>query len=79
MSTQVEEERRRSSGIDFHGGCEVYSKSGVDLTLLDSRLKLSVTERWERNFQALALVEAFREAGRAKRAERCQASGRTSS
>jgi elongation factor P--beta-lysine ligase len=58
----------KPAGIEFYGGYQVYSESGVDLTLLRERLKLTVTERWEQNFQALELVEAFREAGRAKRA-----------
>ena len=48
-------------------GAVQYSESGVDLTLLRERLKLTVTERWERNRQALEAVEAFREAGRAQR------------
>jgi hypothetical protein len=48
----------------------VYSDSGVDLSLLRERLRLSVTERWQRNFEALRTVEAFREAGHARRTER---------
>jgi hypothetical protein len=53
--------------IQFYGGYQVYSETGIDLTLLKERLKLTVTERWERNCQALKTVEAFREAGRARR------------
>lgn len=54
--------------IEFYGVKDVYSENGVDLTLLRERLKLTVTERWERNSQALQLVQAFQEAGRAQRA-----------
>jgi hypothetical protein len=53
--------------IEFHGGDRVYSESGVDLTLLKKNLKLTVTQRWEKNFQALKTVQAMREAGRARR------------
>jgi hypothetical protein len=53
----------------------VYSESGVDLSLLRERLTLIVTERWQRNFDALRVVEAFREAGRARRTE-CSAAAR---
>ena len=54
--------------MDFFGGYQVYSESGIDLTLLRERLKRSVTERWEDNARALQTVEAFREARHAQRA-----------
>ena len=60
--------KRVGSTIEFYGGYEVYSESGIDLTLLRRNLTLTPTERWEQNFQALRTVEAFREAGRARRA-----------
>ncbi|HUY36811.1 MAG TPA: hypothetical protein VMV69_29020 [Pirellulales bacterium] len=56
------------STIEFYGGYQVYSESGVDLTLLKRRLAMTPTERWEENSQALHMVEAFREAGRVRRA-----------
>ncbi len=54
--------------IEFYGGYQVYSESGIDLTLLKRRLAMTPTERWEENSQALQMVEAFREAGRVRRA-----------
>jgi hypothetical protein len=54
--------------LEFYGGYQVQSESGVDLTLLKENLRLTPTERWQKNFRALELVEAFREAGRARRA-----------
>ena len=53
--------------MDFYGVERVYSESGVDLTLLRKNLKLTATQRWEKNFQALKIVETMREAGRARR------------
>ena len=35
--------------IEFYGGYEVYSESGVDLTLLRENLKLSPTQRLQKN------------------------------
>lgn len=51
----------------FYGSGIVHSESGVDLSLLRHNLNLTVTERWEQNRQALKAVEAFREAGNARR------------
>ena len=42
------------------------SEFGIDLTLIDERLALTPTERWERHAQALAFVEEIR-AARAQR------------
>ena len=56
------------SQLSFYGVQDVYSDTDIDLTLLRERLKLTVTERWRQNFRALEVVEAFREAGRARRA-----------
>ena len=53
--------------MEFYGVDRVYSESGVDLTLLRKNLALTVTQRWEKNFQALKTVKAMREAGRARR------------
>ena len=46
--------------MEFYGGYEVYSESGIDLTLLRERLKMTVTERLQANARALKLVEAMR-------------------
>jgi hypothetical protein len=75
--TMAVEQPSKPLGIEFYGGYPVYSDTGVDLTLLRERLKLTVTERWERNFRALELVEAFREAGRARRAKGAPAPDRS--
>ncbi len=31
--------------MEFYGGYQVYSESGIDLTLLTERLKMTMTER----------------------------------
>src|SRR5262245_6795653 len=49
--------------IQFYGGYQVYSESGVDLTLLRENLKRSISDRWEKNCQALPAIKAFRNAG----------------
>ncbi len=53
--------------IEFYGGYQVYSETGVDLTLLRENLKRSVTQRWENNRKAVLMARAFAEAGRVKR------------
>ena len=50
--------------IEFYGNYQVYSESGIDLTLLRENLKLTVTQRWERNQRAIEFVEGFRKARR---------------
>ena len=52
--------------IEFYGGYQVYSESGVDLTLLRENLKRTPTERLRNNQRMLPLLEALRESGRAK-------------
>jgi hypothetical protein len=52
MSTNV--------GIEFYGGYQVYSESGVDLTLLRENLKRTPTERVARNAGPLRLGLALR-------------------
>ena len=39
--------------MEFYGGYEVYAESGIDLTLLRERLKMTVTERLQANARAL--------------------------
>jgi hypothetical protein len=59
--------RVREAMIEFYGGYQVYSESGVDLTLLRENLRRSVEERWENNRRAVALVHALEDSGRAQR------------
>lgn len=42
----VAEQTSKPKGIEFYGGYEVYSESGVDLTLLRGNLRRSIEERW---------------------------------
>jgi hypothetical protein len=56
------------SKIEFYGGYEVYSESGVDLTLLRENLRRSLEQRLENNRRALALSEALRDAFRGQSA-----------
>lgn len=48
--------------IEFYGGYEVYSESGVDLTQLRENLRLTVAERLQSNSGSLRSLEAFTEA-----------------
>jgi predicted nucleotidyltransferase len=43
--------------IEFYGGYQVYSESGVDLTLLRENLKRSVTQLWKNNCRALPRLQ----------------------
>jgi predicted nucleotidyltransferase len=49
--------------IEFYGGYQVYSESGVDLTLLRENLKRSVADQWLGNFQTLPFLDALQESG----------------
>lgn len=51
-------------GIEFYGGYQVYSESGVDLTLLRQNLTRSLEERWENNRRAVAFSGALQDAVR---------------
>src|SRR5947207_3695912 len=46
--------------IEFYGGYQVYSESGVDLTQLRENLKHSVTERWLANSHNAKALEGMR-------------------
>jgi hypothetical protein len=56
------EQADKPKGIEFYGGYEVYSESGVDLTLLRGNLRRSLEERWERGRRALASSLTLRQA-----------------
>jgi predicted nucleotidyltransferase len=60
------DETKGKPGIEFYGGYQVYSESGVDLTLLRRNLERTVEERWENDRQALAFCRALREANAAR-------------
>src|SRR5262249_54594650 len=55
----VPEENAASRGIEFYGGYQVDSDTGVDLTLLRENLKRTITERLERNAQAGRFVQGL--------------------
>jgi hypothetical protein len=63
------EQNAASPGIEFYGGYQVYSDTGVDLTLLRANLKRTIEERLEQNTQAMRLVQALR--GAARRGDPC--------
>src|SRR5262245_50757365 len=63
MSSQ--EAATKSPGIEFYGGYQVYSDTGIDLTLLRENLKRTVTERIEKNCQFLPFLAALDETARA--------------
>jgi hypothetical protein len=52
--------------IEFSGVEQVYSASGVDLTLLRQNLRRSPEERWQNNARALAFSRALQQAVRRK-------------
>jgi hypothetical protein len=60
-------EKTKPPEIHFYGGYQVYSESGVDLTLLRAQLQRTVEERWEKNRGAAALQAEVRRAGEAAR------------
>lgn len=51
----------KPKGIEFYGVEEVYSASGVDLTLLRNNLRRSIEERWKRGRRALESALALRQ------------------
>lgn len=61
----IAEQQGQSPGIEFCGGYQVYSETGVDLTLLRENLRRSVEERWEINRRAVEFVRAVQESCRA--------------
>jgi hypothetical protein len=53
--------------IEFYGGYQVYSESGVDLTLLRGNLRRSLEERWENQRRAAAFSQMVAYAERVHR------------
>ena len=58
------DEGKPAGGIEFYGGYQVYSESGVDLTLLRENLKRGIEERLANNVRGARLAYAMEEAGR---------------
>jgi hypothetical protein len=58
---------KTSPGIEFYGGYQVYSDSGVDLTLLRENLKRSVEERIESNANAVKFARELASASSSDR------------
>ena len=58
--------------IEFYGGYEVYSESGVDLTQLRRNLQLSLEERLRNNDRMLPLMDALRQSGSQERHSEAQ-------
>jgi predicted nucleotidyltransferase len=56
-------DKTKPTEIEFYGGYQVYSESGVDLTLLHAQLQRTVEERWEKNRGAKAFQDELRRAG----------------
>jgi hypothetical protein len=57
----------KPKGIEFYGGYQVYSESGVDLTLLRENLRQSPEERWQRGRRALAFALSLEQSSRLRR------------
>src|SRR5687767_10003099 len=65
-SATADAARPRPGGIEFYGGYQVYSESGIDLTLLREQLKWPIEVRYAGNANMLAFTEELRRASRAK-------------
>jgi hypothetical protein len=59
------DQKDKPQTIEFYGGYQVYSESGVDLTLLRGNLRRSLEERWEKNRRAAEFGRALQQAGQA--------------
>ncbi len=65
MATTDANEPSNPGAIEFYGGYQVYSESGIDLTSLRENLKHTIDERLEQHRQSAHQVEAFARAIRA--------------
>jgi hypothetical protein len=63
----VSTDKAKPADIEFYGGYQVYSESGVDLTLLHAQLQRTVGERWEKDRGAAAFQDELQRAGEAAR------------
>jgi predicted nucleotidyltransferase len=64
----TEQQSTKPGGIEFYGGYQVYSETGIDLTLLRENLKRTLEERLEDNRRAAAFAEALQESGQPRSA-----------
>ncbi len=55
----TQQQETKPGTIEFFGGYQVYSESGVDLTLLRENLKRPLEERLEGNRRAVASIESM--------------------
>ena len=55
-----EQDTIKTDGIKFYGGYQVYSDSGVDLTLLRRNLDRSIEQRFKNNSRGIAQANSFR-------------------
>jgi hypothetical protein len=62
---QTNEPAPKNGGIQFYGGYQVYSESGIDLTLLQGNLELNPTERIQKGMSAARFGNELQQAGRA--------------
>lgn len=49
----------KPASIEFYGGYQVYSESGIDLTLLWENLRRSIEHRWENNRRSAAFIDVI--------------------
>jgi hypothetical protein len=68
MAARQESPAPDAAGIKFYGGYQVYSDSGIDLTLLRENLSRTVEQRFDDNGRAIPLLEALRSSRRPRRA-----------
>jgi predicted nucleotidyltransferase len=64
------EHEQKKQGIEFYGGYQVYSESGVDLTLLRENLRLTPEQRWTDACRGAAIFTAFRPIGQRRNGDR---------
>jgi hypothetical protein len=60
MEAMATKEPKASPGIEFYGGYQVYSESGVDVAQLRENLRRPLEERWLAAGRAAALLDAFK-------------------
>jgi hypothetical protein len=60
-ATAAPDQTNKPQGIEFHGVSDVYSESGIDLTLLRGNLRRSIEERWENIRRAAEFARALQQ------------------
>jgi hypothetical protein len=64
------EHDKQKQDIKFYGGYQVYSESGVDLTLLRENLRRTPEQRWADACRGAAIFDAFRPVGKRPKGDR---------